>query len=245
MLIKEIRVACLVAAALLVALTQSGFAQEGRDAELKQFANQLEEKMKKYQAQLKEVNGALEQLKGGKKSEAKAKQLRAHQKELNQAIQRGKNQFVEIRAHFANREREQERGSRERGERKERGERGERREQGEQEENAEIRRARDQLKHLKQAQGHLREAGMKELAQAVGQRMERIAGALNRNNERQRAERSEKRVRTERTERTEREGGDRARADENFRKEIIGAIRELGSAVRSLRKEVDELKKRR
>ncbi len=202
----------------------------------------LENKYRQYAGQLKEINAWLERNRGDDYPE-KRKQLLAKRKAAMNAM-------AEIKAHFARIK------DRERGERESKQER-----EGE---HPEIRTARNQLRHLRQAHGHLREAGMDEIATMVGQRIEKIQAAIARyeRSRRTRERDSDRRERasdrrerdsdrrerdSDRRERDSdrRERESRDRSDDNFRKEVSGAIRELSSAIRSLRKEVEELKKRR
>ncbi len=179
--------------------------------------------------QRKEINVALENI-NAKERPDKHDQLIGKRKELDAAM-------AEIRQAFAAmRERNQERG-RERDRPRER-----ERDRDPQRENPKLQHAENQLEHMLKAHGHLREAGMTEIAQMVGERAEKLQRVLRQSGQRRR-ESGREEVREER--RTDQPRRERTDVDEAFRKKIGGAIQELSAAIRSLRNDMEKLKKER
>jgi hypothetical protein len=158
-----------------------------------------------------------------------------------------------------NRERAEQ--GRERGEQnRERGER-ERTERGgaDRELHPEIRAAMNKLNHLKQAMGHLREAGMNDLAGVVEKQMNELGGKIEQSVARARNDREgnqrdrtrEGNRETEREVRQDREAAAsaaRRRSDqrESFQREsaqrLDGVVKEFGAALREMRNEIRELR---
>ena len=87
---------------------------------------------------------------------------------------------------------------------------------GEREEHPEIRAARNQLEHMRAAIKHLKEAGLKEYAQAVGQRAEKLQATIHRSLDRGR-EGDERRRDQDVARKGERDRPDRNRRDDDRR----------------------------
>ena len=132
---------------------------------------------------------------------------------------------------------------------------------GEREEHPEIRAARNQLEHMRAAIKHLKEAGLKEYAQAVGQRAEKLQATIHRSLDRGR-EGDERRRDQDVARKGERDRPDRNRRDDDRRgsdrKEVRRDVkrersprregagnpeRKLNQAILQIRKELEELRK--
>jgi hypothetical protein len=162
----------------------------------------------------------------GNEREIAAKRLREAQAKIENAI-RAQQRNGEA-GEGKKREGERREGQRREGERRE-GERreGQRRE-GERKINPEIRASINRLEHIRAAIGHLKEAGLTELVQVAGQRGEQLQAAI--------AKSTGRRVEG-------REGRERER-DEDRRGEgnVLGALRELSQAIRQLQAEMKTLR---
>lgn len=176
----------------------------------RQRVNRLEYKYRQHQEQLMEIEAFLERHAGSDDYLEKRKKLEGQRKELLAAMEEMERHFKELRQ-AKNRDRD--------------------------DLHPEIRTAMNQLEHLEHAHGHLREAGMGEIAQMVEQRANKIRQGIERYHEQRERDHQRKREQDE----AHRE---RSESDEAFRNEVSGAIRELSAAIRALRNDVEELKKR-
>ena len=122
---------------------------------------------------------------------------------------------------------------------------------GEREEHPEIRAARNQLEHMRAAIKHLKEAGLKEYAQAVGQRAEKLQATIHRSLDRGREgdERRRDQDVARKGERPQRDSDRKevrrdVKRERSPRREGAGnPERELNQAILQIRKELEELRK--
>jgi hypothetical protein len=227
--------------------------QEGNVKELKAAIKGNAARMNDAKKGLGELRAAMRQ-----RAERAERAERGEQRERavqgRERSERGVRERAEQNRERAEQGRERGEQNRERGER-ERTERG----GAERELNPDIRAAMNKLNHLKQAMGHLREAGMNDLAEVVEKQMNELGGKIEQSIARARNDREgnqrdrtrEGNRETEREVRQDREAAASAARRRSDQRESVqresaqrldGVVKEFGAALREMRNEIRELR---
>lgn len=220
--------------------------QEGNVKELKAAIKGNAARMNDVKKGLDELRVAMRQ-----RTERAERAERAEQRE--RAVQERERSERGVRER-AQQNRERAEQNRERAER-ERSERG----RTERELHPEIRAAMNKLNHMKQAMGHLREAGMNDLAGIVEKQMNELGGKIEQSvarfrkvqegNQRDRAREGNREAEAlaARKRAAERESAQRESAQrlDGVVKEFGAALREMRNEIRELRSQMEQMKKER
>ena len=205
--------------------------QEGNVMELKGA-------IKGNAARMKEVENGLAELRSAMKRRAQDRnRLQRNERERAERDR----ELTEQDRQRAQREREEQQRDRDRRERAERG-------GSDSDVGPEIRMAINKLEHVRHAMGHLREAGMNDMAEMLerqahelGVQVEQAMARSRRASEEERRDRAQQReaVQAERRRSEQRESSQRER---DVDRRLEGVVKEFGAAIREMRNDIRELR---